>query len=164
METRRTVAIIGGGVSGALTAYHLLEQRVAAGVVVIDPRAELGLGLAYSTSSLVRLRSSQINGCAYCSEMHSKECRALGETEHRVYELNAWRVAPLYTDRERAALAWTEAVTPIVKDHVPDHVYDEARDEFREKNLVYLTFAIADQYMESPVHQFPSCAICQMNV
>ena len=91
---------------------------------------------------LVRMRASQINGCAYCLDMHSKDARALGETEQRLYALNAWRETPFYTDRERAALAWTEALTLISETHAPDDVYEEARRHFSEAELVSLTMAI----------------------
>ena len=95
-----------------------------------------------SLIELVKMRASQINGCAYCLDMHSKDARAAGETEQRLYLLNAWREAPFYTDRERAALAWTEAVTLVSVDHVPDRVYEEARQRFSEEELVNLTMAI----------------------
>lgn len=91
---------------------------------------------------LVKMRASQINGCAYCLDMHSKDARAQGETEQRLYALDAWREAPFYTERERAALAWTEAVTRIGEDHAPDAVYQQARQQFSEEELVNLTLAI----------------------
>lgn len=96
-----------------------------------------------SLLELIRMRASQINGCAYCLDMHSKDARANGETEQRLYALNAWRETPFFTDRERAALAWTEAVTLVSQDHVPDSVYDEARQCFTEEELVNLTLAVA---------------------
>ena len=96
-----------------------------------------------SLLELVRMRASQINGCAYCLDMHSKDARANGETEQRLYALNAWREAPFFTDRERAALAWTESVTQISQDHVPDSLYEEVRQRFSEAELVNLTLAIA---------------------
>src|SRR5215468_10102871 len=80
-------------------------------------------GLETSLLELVRMRASQINGCAYCIDMHSKDARAGGETEQRLYALNAWRETPFYSDRERAALEWTEALTLISQTHVPDEVY-----------------------------------------
>jgi len=92
---------------------------------------------------LIRMRASQINGCAYCLDMHSKDARTNGETEQRLYALNAWRETPFFTDRERAALAWTEAVTLVSQDHVPDSVYDEVRQRFTEEELVNLTLAVA---------------------
>ena len=99
-------------------------------------------GLESSLLELVKMRASQINGCAYCLDMHSKDARAAGETEQRLYVLNAWREAPFYTDRERAALAWTEAVTLVNESHVPEDVYQQARAHFSEEELVNLTIAI----------------------
>lgn len=92
---------------------------------------------------LIKLRASQINGCAYCIDMHWKDLRAIGETEQRLYGLDAWRESPYYADRERAALAWTEAVTLVADTHVDDDVYEEVRPHFTEKELADLTFAIA---------------------
>jgi AhpD family alkylhydroperoxidase len=92
---------------------------------------------------LVRLRASQINGCAYCLDMHWKDLRVTGETEQRLYSLDAWGESPYYTDRERAALAWTEAVTLITNGHVPDTLYEQVRPHFSEKELADLTLAIA---------------------
>ncbi len=92
---------------------------------------------------LVKLRASQINGCAYCIDMHWKDARAGGETEQRLYGLDAWEESPYYTDRERAALAWTDAVTRVADTHVPDAVYEHARSQFSEQELVDLTFAVA---------------------
>jgi AhpD family alkylhydroperoxidase len=100
-------------------------------------------GLEEPLLHLIKLRSSQINGCAYCLDMHWKDLRAIGETEQRLYSLDAWRECPYYTERERAALAWTEAVTLVARDHVPDEVYEEVRPHFNEKELSDLTFAIA---------------------
>ncbi len=99
-------------------------------------------GLEADLLELIKLRASQINGCAYCIDMHTKDARTHGESEQRLYGVSAWYEAPFYSDRERAALAWTEAVTEISKDHVPDEVYDEARKFFSEKELVDLTFAV----------------------
>lgn len=92
---------------------------------------------------LVKMLASIINGCAYCLDMHSKDARAGGETEQRLYALPAWREAPFYTKRERAALAWAEAVTLVAQTHVPDAAYDEVRENFSEPELVALTGAIA---------------------
>ncbi len=103
--------------------------------------AECGLG--ERLLHLVRLRASQINGCAYCLDMHWKDLRALGETEQRLYSLDAWHECPYYSDRERAALAWTEAVTLVSQGHVPDGVYEEAHAHFNERELADLTLAIA---------------------
>lgn len=99
-------------------------------------------GLEKSLLELVRLRASQINGCAYCIDMHTKDARLAGETEQRLYLLSAWREAPFYTDRERAALAWTEAVTRISPESVDDALYKSVRRHFNEKELVDLTLAI----------------------
>src|ERR1700712_209304 len=99
-------------------------------------------GLELSILQLVRMRASQINGCAYCLDMHSKDARAEGETEQRLYCLNAWRETPFYSERERAALAWTEAVTLVSENHVPDEVFEEARKHFSEEELGNLTMAI----------------------
>jgi AhpD family alkylhydroperoxidase len=99
-------------------------------------------GLDHSLLELVKLRASQINGCAHCIDMHAKELRADGESEQKLYLLNAWRESPLYTDRERAALAWTEAVTLLATSQVPDDVYEQARESFSEEELVNLTYAL----------------------
>lgn len=99
-------------------------------------------GLEHKLLELVKMRASQINGCAYCLDMHSKDARAAGETEQRLYLLDAWREAPFYSDRERAALAWTEALTRISNNDVPDALYDEVRKQFSEKELVDLSLAI----------------------
>ena len=93
--------------------------------------------------NLICLRASQINGCAYCVDMHWKDLRAAGETEQRLYGLDAWEESPYYSDRERAALGWTEAVTNVREGHVPDDVYERSRRFFSEKELADLTFAIA---------------------
>jgi AhpD family alkylhydroperoxidase len=102
-----------------------------------------GSGLEESLLGLVFLRASQINGCAFCIDMHWKDLRAIGQSEERLYMLNAWREAPGYTERERAALAWTEAVTLVADGHVPDEVYAAARKQFSDAELVNLTLAIA---------------------
>src|ERR1700727_1924303 len=99
-------------------------------------------GLEPSLRELIKTRASQINGCAYCIDMHTKDARAAGETEQRLYALNAWRETPFFTDRERAALAWTEAVTLVSQDHVPDAVYEEAKQHFSDEELVNLTIAV----------------------
>ena len=100
-------------------------------------------GLEHPLLELVKMRASQLNGCAYCLDMHSKDARAAGETEQRLYLLNAWRESPFYNERERAALAWTETLTRISKTKdVPDALYDEVRKQFSEKELVDLTLAI----------------------
>jgi AhpD family alkylhydroperoxidase len=121
------------------------QRKVAPGAL----KAMLGLerylhksGLDEHLLNLVNLRVSQINGCAYCIDMHSKDLRAAGETEQRLYELDAWRETPFYSEREQAALAWAEAVTRITDGHVPDSVFAQARDQFSEQELADLTLAI----------------------
>ena len=99
-------------------------------------------GLEHSLLELVKLRASQINGCAYCLDSHSKILRKGGETEQRIYLLDAWRESPLYTPRERAALAWTEALTLISQTHAPDDVYEEVCRQFDKKEVVDLTTLI----------------------
>lgn len=99
-------------------------------------------GLEHDLLELVRLRASQINGCAFCIDMHTKDARSRGESEQRLYELSAWREAPFYSERERAALAWTEALTQIPAHGVPDELYAEVRRHFDEKAIVDLTLAI----------------------
>jgi AhpD family alkylhydroperoxidase len=116
---------------GAFQAMSGLEQYVAT------------CGLEHPLLHLVKFRVSQINGCAYCLDMHSKDLRALGETEQRLYSLEAWEECPYYTDRERAALAWAEAVTLVASGHVPDAVHERARAQFSEKELADLTLAVA---------------------
>ena len=127
-----------------------MKQRInfyEKGFKAIRPLFNLGAYLSkspieQSLLDLLSFRVSQINGCAYCLDMHSKDLRAHGETEQRLYMLDAWRESPLYTDRERAALAWTEAVTKLEKKNVPDDVYEEALRQFSEEELVDLTIAV----------------------
>jgi AhpD family alkylhydroperoxidase len=114
-------------------------------------RAMLGLGKAVRESTLepalielVRTRVSQINACGYCIDMHTKNARAAGEDEQRLYLLQAWREAPLYNERERAALGWAEAVTNVHEEHIPDSIYDAVRSVFSETELVALTLAIVE--------------------
>ena len=102
-----------------------------------------GSGLEPPLIELVKTRASQINSCAYCIHMHTRDARAHGESEERLYLLDAWRESPLYTERERAALAWTEAVTLVLQTHVPDAVFEEVRQQFTEAELVKLTLVIA---------------------
>jgi AhpD family alkylhydroperoxidase len=127
MESRLDHAAVA---PAALTAMLGLEKYVRSS------------GLEHSLLDLVKLRASQLNGCAYCLDMHWKDARARGETEQRLYLLDAWRESPGYSDRERAALAWVEAVTHISEGHAPDDVYEAARAQFDEKELVDLTMAI----------------------
>jgi len=113
-------------------------------------KAMLGLETYLAKSSiehpllvLVKMRASQVNGCAYCLDMHSKDARAEGETEQRLYLLDAWRETDFYTPRERAALAWTEALTLIADTHAPDDVFEEVRAQFSDREIADLTLAIA---------------------
>ena len=99
-------------------------------------------GLDHKLLDLVRMRASQINGCAYCLDMHSKEARAAGETEQRLYGLNAWRETPYYSPQERAALEWTEALTLVADSHVPDDVFERVREQFSDDELAHLSLAI----------------------
>lgn len=127
-----------------------MEQRINYGEVAPGAiQAQLGLekytrecGLEHSLLELVKTRASQLNGCAYCLDMHTKDARAAGETEQRLYTVSVWRETPFFTSRERAALAWTEAVTILSDGHVSDEVYEMARKEFTEKELVDLTMAV----------------------
>lgn len=100
-------------------------------------------GLEDSLLDLLKLRVSQINGCAYCIDMHWKDLRALGESEQRLYGLDAWEESPYYSGRERAALAWAEAVTKVREDHVPDEVFEQVRKHFSDKEIADLTLAAA---------------------
>ena len=100
-------------------------------------------GLEEPLLHLIKLRASQLNGCAYCIDMHWKDARALGETEQRLYGLDAWEESPYYTERERAALRWTESVTQLAQGHVPDSVYEAVKPHFSEKELADLTLAVA---------------------
>ncbi len=115
---------------GAREAMYAVEQYVRE------------CGLERRLLELVKLRASQINGCAYCVDMHTKDARANGETEQRLYAVVVWREAPFFTERERAALAWTEAVTLVSQEQVPDNVFEIARKEFSDKELVDLTMAV----------------------
>ena len=99
-------------------------------------------GIEFSLLELVKYRISQINGCAYCMDKHTKDARAAGETEQRLYCLSAWREAPFYTERERAALAWAESVTLLAQTHVPDDVFEHAKKYFSDVELVNLTMAV----------------------
>lgn len=115
---------------GIMQAMFALERQVRR------------IGFDEKLVDLVRMRASQINGCAYCLDMHSKDARANGETEQRLYGLDAWREAPYYSDRERAALEWTEALTLVAETRVPDDVYERVRAQFSEDELAHLSLAI----------------------
>lgn len=112
-------------------------------------KAMLGLSAPFETSTLepallelVKIRASQLNGCGYCLDMHTKDARHAGESEQRLYLLSVWREAPMFTDREKAALAWTEALTKLENQHVSDQVYEQVRAQFSEEELVRLTLAV----------------------
>ena len=129
MKSRLSYANVSPGVRGAMLGLAKYVETT---------------GLEQSLLNLVFMRASQLNGCAWCLDMHSKDARAEGGSEQRIYMLSAWQEAPFYSDRERAALAWTEAVTLVAESHVPDDVYEEARKQFSEKELVDLTLAIIE--------------------
>jgi AhpD family alkylhydroperoxidase len=116
---------------GVFDAMHALETYLAT------------CSIEQPLLHLVKLRASQLNACAYCLDMHWKDLRALGETEQRLYSLDAWRECPYYSDRERAALEWTEAVTLVSETQVPDAVYDAVRPHFNDRELADLTLAVA---------------------
>ena len=120
-------------------------RKISSGALktMLDMEAYLArCGLERPLLHLVRMRASQINGCAYCLDMHSKDARAAGETEQRLYALDAWRETPFYSARERAALAWTESLTLIAQTHAPDDVFREVRAQFSEEEVGNLTLAI----------------------
>src|SRR5436190_11591945 len=127
MEARIDLRQVNPGIIHAMLG---LERQVRQG------------GLDSTLLDLVRMRASQINGCAYCLDMHSKDARANGETEQRLYALDAWRETPYYSARERAALEWTEALTLVSETRVPDDVYERVREQFSQDELVHLSLAI----------------------
>src|SRR5499433_1033997 len=114
---------------GALRAMYSLQKYVDE------------CGLEKQLIELVKTRASQINGCAYCIDMHTKDARAVGDTEQRLYELDAWRETPFYSEKERAALAWTEAITEVWETQMPDAAFEEVKKQFSEKEIVDLTIA-----------------------
>lgn len=128
----------------------MLEQRINYSKIASEGVENLRKLEAYIRSTdlvpelveLVKLRASQINGCAYCIDMHTKDARSHGESEQRLYGVSAWRETPFYSERERAALAWTESVTKISEDQVPDEVYNQVKKHFTEKELADLTLAV----------------------
>jgi AhpD family alkylhydroperoxidase len=122
--------------------YGKVAPEAYRAMVALERHVATESGLERSLLELVKMRASQINGCAYCLDMHSKDARAQGETEQRLYVLSAWREAPFYSPRERAALAWTEAVTLLSEGGVSDALYEEARRHFDERELVELTMAV----------------------
>jgi len=128
---------------------NLMEPRIDYAKYALDAQKSLFAlekyiftsGLDHKLLHLVKLRASQINGCAFCIDMHSKDARALGETEQRLYALDAWRETPFYTERERAALEWTESLTLVSQTHVPDETYEQVRTHFSEKEIIDLSLA-----------------------
>jgi AhpD family alkylhydroperoxidase len=123
-----------------LNPYHAAPAMMKA-VAALDSVVQ-SAGLEQSLVELVKTRASQVNGCAYCLHMHTRDARAGGETEARLYLLDAWRESSLYTDRERAALAWTEAVTLVAQAHVPDSAYEDVCRHFGDEELVKLTLLV----------------------
>jgi len=127
-----------------------MQPRIDARKYLAEPQKSLyalenyfaECGLDHKLLHLIKMRASQMNGCAYCIDMHSKDARALGETEQRLYALDAWRETPFYSERERAALAWTESLTLVSQTHVPDDVFEEVRKQFSEKEIVDLTLVL----------------------
>lgn len=122
--------------------YQKASPSAVRALYTLSMHVQTSLGLDHKLLALLELRASQMNGCAFCIEMHSKDARALGETEQRLYALNAWRETPFFSDRERAALAWTEAITNVQEGHVRDEVFEAARKKLTDEELVNLTLAI----------------------
>ncbi len=122
--------------------YTKISPQILRALIALNGPVETS-GLEPALLNLVRMRASQINGCAFCLDMHSKDARAAGEKEQRLYMLEAWRETSVYSDRERAALAWTEAVTRVTEGHVPDEVYAEVAEQFDEREIAALTLAVA---------------------
>jgi AhpD family alkylhydroperoxidase len=122
--------------------FMQVSGRALQSLLAVNAVIEEG-GLDEKLLHLIELRASQINGCAYCIDMHSKDARAAGDTEQRLYGLSAWREAPYYTDRERAALEWTEAVTLVSSTGVPDSAYEAVCAQFSEKEIAFLTLAVS---------------------
>jgi AhpD family alkylhydroperoxidase len=123
--------------------YGNVSEGVRKALLQMEAYVNNHSGLDEGLLELVRLRSSQINGCAYCVDMHCKNLRAAGETNERIDGLVAWRETPFYSDRERAALEWAEAITLVAVDHVPEEVFDRVRRHFSDAELVNLTLAIS---------------------
>jgi AhpD family alkylhydroperoxidase len=122
--------------------YFATAPRLLQSMVSLE-KAVASSGLEHSLIELVKTRASQINGCAFCIDMHTRDARKAGESEARLYLLNAWREAPHYTPRERAALAWTEALTLVASTHAPDHDYDALRPHFTDEEIVKLSLLVA---------------------
>jgi AhpD family alkylhydroperoxidase len=121
--------------------YYQAAPETIKALVAVEDQVKAS-GLEQSLIELVKTRASQINGCAFCINMHTADARKYGETEQRLYLLNAWRESPLYTERERAALGWTEALTLISETHAPDEDYEAMRAQFSESEAVNLTVLI----------------------
>jgi len=121
--------------------YNETDPKAIKGMLELE-KYVLGSGLEHNLYELVKLRASQINGCAYCIDMHSKDARKAGEIEQRLYTLSAWRETAFYSERERAALAWTEAMTLISENDMADSLYEEVQKHFNEKEHLALTMAI----------------------
>ena len=122
--------------------FHKLAPEVRAHLGPLNQAAIDAGGIEKLLIELVKIRASQINGCAFCLDMHTREARALGETEERLHVLAAWHESPVFADRERAALAWTDALTDIADGHVTDEVYADVKNAFSDKELAYLTAAV----------------------
>jgi AhpD family alkylhydroperoxidase len=122
--------------------YRRLKQEPLKALLAMEEYIA-GCGLDHKLVHLLKLRASQINGCAYCIDMHSIDARAAGESEQRLYALDAWRETPFFDERERAALAWIEAVTLVSQTHVPDQVFEETKAHFSEQEIVDLTYIAA---------------------
>ncbi len=121
--------------------YYKTDPRAIAGMMELE-KYVAGSGLEKKLYHLVKMRASQINGCAYCIDMHSKDARKAGETEQRLYGLSAWRETSYYSGRERAALAWTEALTLVAQNDISDELYTSVAEHFTEKEHLALTMAI----------------------
>jgi AhpD family alkylhydroperoxidase len=121
--------------------YKKAPQGVLQAMSAVDRYVKQS-GLEPGLVELVKMRASMINGCAYCIDMHSKDARAGGESEQRLYALSAWRETPFFSERERAALEWTESVTLVSQTHIPDDVYERVRQHFNEVELINLTLAV----------------------
>ena len=124
-----------------LDTRNYMASGLARAMLALQREVEAS-GLERPLLELVKIRASQINGCAYCIDMHTKDARAAGETEQRIYALDAWRETPFFSDRERAALEWAETVTRVADTHVPDAVYERVREHFTDAEVVALTFAL----------------------
>jgi AhpD family alkylhydroperoxidase len=112
------------------------------GRAMLSLSSEVEAAIERPLFELIKIRASQINGCAYCLDMHTKDARRAGETEQRIYALSAWRETPFFTDRERAALEWTESLTRVAETHVPDDVFERVSRQFKEEEIVALTFGV----------------------